>query len=79
MTVGLDARPAARREQSPVAPTTLSLADRMREIVERLGPLHARLCPRQILGARIGLRAASARGPTIVQPHLAFRARLPPA
>ena len=27
----------------------------MRQIVERLAPLHTRLCPRQVLGARIGL------------------------
>lgn len=35
-----------------------TLDEAMRRIVERLAPLHARLCPRQVLGARIGLYGA---------------------
>jgi formylmethanofuran dehydrogenase subunit E len=31
------------------------LDDALLEVVERLVPLHERLCPRQVLGARIGL------------------------
>ena len=35
-----------------------TLDEAIRRIVERLAPLHARLCPRQVLGARIGLYGA---------------------
>lgn len=34
----------------------------MRQIVERLTPLHTRLCPRQVLGARIGLMGGALLG-----------------
>lgn len=34
----------------------------MRQIVERLVPLHTRLCPRQVLGARIGLLGGALLG-----------------
>jgi formylmethanofuran dehydrogenase subunit E len=39
-------------------PRAPSLAD----CLERLAPLHARLCPRQVLGVRIGLRAGELLG-----------------
>jgi formylmethanofuran dehydrogenase subunit E len=34
----------------------------MRRIVQQLAPLHARLCPRQVLGARIGLLGGALLG-----------------
>jgi len=40
----------------------------MRRIVERLAPLHARLCPRQVLGARIGLYGAELLGLELPRP-----------
>lgn len=39
-----------------------SLATTMPALIERLAPLHARLCPRQVLGARIGLHGAGLLG-----------------
>jgi formylmethanofuran dehydrogenase subunit E len=39
-----------------------ALDDPAHRYVERLAPLHARLCPRQVLGARIGLHGAALLG-----------------
>lgn len=38
------------------------LGDAMRQILERLVPLHTRLCPRQVLGARMGLLGGALLG-----------------
>jgi formylmethanofuran dehydrogenase subunit E len=46
----------------PPASRDAALDDAMDRIVERLVPLHARLCPRQMLGARIGLYGAELLG-----------------
>lgn len=56
-----DARPAVERGSHDDARDAPS-PERMREIVERLQPLHAQLCPRQVLGARIGLSAGEILG-----------------
>lgn len=46
--------------ESPVRDAALD--DAIDRVVERLAPLHTRLCPRQVLGARIGLYGAELLG-----------------
>jgi formylmethanofuran dehydrogenase subunit E len=46
----------------PSASETVYHAPRLAACLARLGELHPRLCPRQVLGARIGLQAGALLG-----------------
>lgn len=50
------------------APGMVYHAPRLEECVERLVELHPRLCPRQVLGVRIGLQAGLLLGLDLPQP-----------